>query len=309
SLRYLGVNHGDMSKGILRFEANVSVMHEDDTEFRQRTEIKNLNSIRSLQRSIDYEVKRQIKLYESGDTVKSATLGWDENKQKVTIQRYKERADEYRYFPDPDLPIVVYTKEQVDEVRAKLPELPHVKMQRFMDELGLSAYDADILVSEKAVANYYEQVLAQDIDAKIAANWMLNSLFGLMNEDSVSAEDIFEIKVTPQGLAAIVNLVEGNTINRKGGETVLKEMFENGGDAEAIVEAKGLKQVSDASAIEPLIDEVLGNNEKLVQRYVEGDERVFGALMGQCMKALKGKGNPQVVKEILTARLTALREA
>ncbi|MEO1669077.1 MAG: Asp-tRNA(Asn)/Glu-tRNA(Gln) amidotransferase subunit GatB [Chloroflexota bacterium] len=308
-LRYLGVNHGDMSKGILRFEANVSVMHEDDTEFRQRTEIKNLNSIRSLQRSIDYEVKRQIKLYESGDTVKSATLGWDENKQKVTIQRYKERADEYRYFPDPDLPIVVYTKEQVDEVRAKLPELPHVKMQRFMDELGLSAYDADILVSEKAVANYYEQVLAQDIDAKIAANWMLNSLFGLMNEDSVSAEDIFEIKVTPQGLAAIVNLVEGNTINRKGGETVLKEMFENGGDAEAIVEAKGLKQVSDASAIEPLIDEVLGNNEKLVQRYVEGDERVFGALMGQCMKALKGKGNPQVVKEILTARLTALREA
>jgi aspartyl-tRNA(Asn)/glutamyl-tRNA(Gln) amidotransferase subunit B len=284
-------------------------MHEDDTEFRQRTEIKNLNSIRSLQRSIDYEVKRQIKLYESGDTVKSATLGWDENKQKVTIQRYKERADEYRYFPDPDLPIVVYTKEQVEEVRAKLPELPHVRMQRFMDELGLSAYDADILVSDKAVANYYEEVLEQRIDAKTAVNWMLNSLFGLMNDDSISNEDIFDIKVSPKALAEIINLVEGKEINKKGGETVLKELFANGGEPIAIVKAKGLKQVSDASAIEPIIDEAISKNDALVQRYIEGDERVFGAMMGQCMKALKGKGNPQVVKEILTERLTALREA
>lgn len=306
-LRYLGVNHGDMSKGILRFEANVSVMHEDDTEFRQRTEIKNLNSIRSMFRAIEYEVKRQIKLYEKGDTVKPATLGWDENKQRIIIQRYKERADEYRYFPDPDLPIVTYTPEEVDAVRAKLPELPDAKKARFMQDMGLSAYDADVLVGEKAVADYYEAVLETGADPKSVANWMMNNLFSLMGADSVSTEDIFEIQVTPQMFGELVKLYDNKTVNKGGADTVLKELWTNGGDPAQIVEAKGLAQVSDESALEPIINEVLDNNGKLVARYMDGEDKVFGALMGQSMKALKGKGDPQVVKDILTRILTEKR--
>ncbi len=307
-LRYLGVNHGDMSKGILRFEANVSVMHPDDTEYRQRTEIKNLNSIRSLQLGIDAEVKRQIKLYESGETVKSATLGWDENNQSITVQRYKERADEYRYFPDPDLPIVVYTEDDVEAVRAKLPELPGEKRRRFIDELGLSAYDADILVGEKAVADYYEQVLAEGVDAKATANWMNNNLFALMNADNISSEDIFSINVTPKGLAALITLAEDNVVNNKGAKTVLEEMFANGGEPQAIVEEKGLAQISDTSEIEPIIADVLENNPDLVERYVGGADNLFGALMGQSMKAMRGKGDPQVVKSVLGDLLQAKRD-
>jgi len=308
-LRYLGVNHGDMSKGILRFEANVSVMHEDDTEYRQRTEIKNLNSIRSLQQSIDAEVKRQIKLYENGETVKPATLGWDEGGQKIKIQRYKERADEYRYFPDPDLPIVMYTQEEVEAVRAKLPELPAEKHQRFTQELGLSAYDAEILVGEKAVAEYYEQVLAEGADAKAAANWMNNSLFALMNAENIAAEDIATIKVTPKSLAALIALVEKNIINNKGGKTVLEEMFANGGEPKDIVDAKGLAQISDTSEIEPVIAGVLDDNPDLLQRYVDGADNLFGALMGASMKAMRGKGDPQVVKEVLGKLLKQKRDS
>ncbi len=306
-LRYLGVNHGDMSKGILRFEANVSVMHEDDTEFRQRTEIKNLNSIRSMVRGIEYEVKRQIKLYESGETVQAATLGWDENKQKITIQRYKERADEYRYFPDPDLPIVVYTPEEVEAVRAKLPELPDAKKQRFMDELGLSAYDADILVGEQAISDYYEKVLAEGVAAKSAANWMITSLFAEMNKDNVSTEDIDTIKINPQQFGALVKLYDNNVVNKNAAEKVLKEMYTNGGDPATIVEEKGLAQVSDTSVIEPVIQEVIDSNGKMVTRYYDGEEKLFNALFGQCMKALKGKGDPQVVRQLLNDLLEAKR--
>ncbi|MBZ0303993.1 MAG: Asp-tRNA(Asn)/Glu-tRNA(Gln) amidotransferase subunit GatB, partial [Anaerolineae bacterium] len=171
-LRYLGVNNGDMSRGILRFEANVSVLHVDDTEYRTRTEIKNLNSIRNMVKAIEYEVKRQIRLYEKGDTVKQATLGWDEAGQKIVIQRVKERADEYRYFPEPDLPLIEVSRAWVERVQALIPELPDAKRQRFMTAFGLSDYDAAQLVDEKSIADYYEGVLATGADAKAAANWI-----------------------------------------------------------------------------------------------------------------------------------------
>lgn len=306
-LQYLGVNHGDMSKGILRFEANVSVMHEDDTEFRQRTEIKNLNSIRSLARSIEYEAKRQIKLYESGETVKSATLGWDENKQRVTIQRYKERADEYRYFPDPDLPIVVYTSEQVEAIRATLPELPDAKQQRFMSTLGLPAYDARILSSERNLAAYYEAVLANGADAKSVANWMMNSLFSLMGADSIAYEDIAQIKVSPAMLAGLVKLYDSNVINKGSAEKVLKAMWDNGGDPQALVDELGLAQVSDASQLKPMILAVLQENDSMVQEYLGGKDKLFGSLMGACMRALGGKGDPQAVRALLQETLDELR--
>ncbi len=306
-LRYLGVNSGDMSKGVLRFEANVSVMRPDDAEYRTRTEIKNLNSIRSMYRAIQYEVERQIKLYESGDTVRQATLGWDENAQKIVIQRYKERPDEYRYFPEPDLPIVVVSREWVEEVRARLPELPDAKKQRFVEELGLSDYDAGVLVAERAVANYYEAVLSAGIEAKAAANWIISNLFGLMNKASVDREAITDIPVTPEKLAGLIKLVNDGTINQNTGVKVLEMMFESGQDAQAIVDEKGLAQVSDTSVIAEAVAQVIKDNEGLVQRYLEGQDKLFGALMGKAMGALRGKGNPQVVREQLTEQLNALR--
>jgi aspartyl-tRNA(Asn)/glutamyl-tRNA(Gln) amidotransferase subunit B len=306
-LRYLGVNHGDMSKGVLRFEANVSIMHKDDTAFRTRTEIKNLNSIRSMVRAIEYEVKRQRKLYESGGTVRPATLGWDENAGKIIIQRYKERPDEYRYFPDPDLPIVTYTPEQVEAVRAKLPELPNAKKARFMDSLGLSDYDASQLVTEKAVADYYEAMLADGADSKSAANWLTVSLFGLLNKEGVSREDIDTISISPAQLAALVKLVDGDKLNKGSAEKVLAIMLETGDDPEAIMEREGLAQVSDASAIADTIDKVLADNDGMVQGYLNGKDKLFGALMGKTMGAFGGKANPQIIREVLMEKLNTLK--
>ena len=302
-LRYLGVNNGDMSRGILRFEANVSVMHRDDTEFRTRTEIKNLNSIRNMGRAIEYEIRRQIRLYEQGDTVRQATLGWDEAGQKIVIQRYKERADEYRYFPEPDLPVVEVSREWVEQVRAMIPELPDAKQQRFMDEQGLNAYDAAQLVAEKSIADFYEGALATGADPKAAANWILGSLFAVMNNSNISRENIDHIKITPQQFGALVKLVEDGTLNKGTAATVLDEMWATGTDPARIVEEKGLAQVSDTGLIDSTIQQVLAANEATVQRYLAGEQKVFGALMGEAMRALKGQGNPQVVRETLQKAL------
>jgi aspartyl-tRNA(Asn)/glutamyl-tRNA(Gln) amidotransferase subunit B len=202
---------------------------------------------------------------------------------------------------------VTYTPEEVEAVRAKLPELPDVKLTRFTDELGLKHYDADILVSEKAVADYFEAALAAGAPATDTANLMINMLFSLMGNNNVSNEDIFSIKITPEMFAATVSLFAEKKINKAGAETILEEMWANGGDAEALMAAKGLEQVSDTSAIQPIIEEVLANNPALIQRYADGEDKVFGALMGQSMKALKGKGDGQVVREILQKLLADVR--
>ncbi|GAB4513613.1 MAG: Asp-tRNA(Asn)/Glu-tRNA(Gln) amidotransferase subunit GatB [Anaerolineae bacterium] len=304
-LRYLGVNNGDMSKGVLRFEANVSVMHKDDTEFRMRTEIKNLNSIRSMVRAIDYEAARQIKLYESGDTVKPATLGWDENKQKIIIQRYKERADEYRYFPEPDLPIVEVSREWVAEVQASLPEMPDTKQQRLVSEFGLTDYDARVLVLEKAVSDYYEGVLATGADPKATANWIISSLFAIMNKAGVEREQINESRISPAQLGGLVNLVTGDTLNKGSAEKVLAIMWETGDDPDVVVEREGLAQINDENVIAEAVEGVLASADKMIQQYLEGNEKVFGALMGKSMGALRGKANPQVVTKVLREKLDA----
>lgn len=241
-LQFLGVNHGDMSKGVLRFEANVSVMHKDDTDFRQRTEIKNLNSIRSMVRAIDVEVKRQIKLWEKGEAVKPATLGWDDASGKIIIQRYKERPDEYRYFPEPDLPILEVSREWVEEVRAKLPELPEAKQARFIEELNLPDYDAGVLVADKAIADYFEAILSasKGVDAKTVSNWVTGDLFRMLNEDKIDREDIATIKITPENFAKMLMLVEKGTINATTArKKLLPVMWEHGTDAQQIVDDEG----------------------------------------------------------------------
>jgi aspartyl-tRNA(Asn)/glutamyl-tRNA(Gln) amidotransferase subunit B len=305
-LQYLGVNDGDMSKGVMRIEPNISVMHKDDTGYRTRTEVKNLNSIRSLYRAIEYETARQIKAWESGEGVRQATMGWDEARQRTVVQRYKESADEYRYFPEPDLPVLEVSREWVEQVRARLPELPDAKRDRFISSFGLSRYDAAVLTAEKAVAAYYEGVIAGGANPKSAANWIIGSLFSLMNRDGVERERAAE-KIAPEKLAALVKLVDDGTINKATGVTVLSDMWETGGAPSEIVAAKGLGQISDTSAIDAAITKVLNDNAKLVEDYLGGKDKVFGPLMGKIMAELGGRGNPALVKDALTRALHARR--
>ncbi|MEO8609710.1 MAG: Asp-tRNA(Asn)/Glu-tRNA(Gln) amidotransferase subunit GatB [Chloroflexota bacterium] len=302
-LQYLGVNDGDMSKGVLRVEPNISVMHKDDTEFRTRTEVKNQNSIRHMYRASKAEIERQIKLYESGGTVQAATLGWDESKNKIIIQRHKESADEYRYFPEPDIPVLEISREWIEEIRAKLPELPAAKRTRFVNDFGLSQYDAAVLTGDKAVADYYEGVLAAGANPKSAANWILSSLFSLMNRDGFDRENIGAIKVTPVLFAGLIKLVDGGTLNKGTGTTVLTEMWETGADPAKIVEENGLAQVSDTGAISAAIAKVLDDNSKMVADYLGGKDKLFGALMGMAMKSLGGKGDPKVLTDLLKQEL------
>ena len=303
-LRYLGVNSGDMSKGLLRFEANVSAMHEGDTDLRERTEIKNLNSIRNMGRAINYEVKRQIKLYREGGSVKPATLGWDETAQKITVQRYKERADEYRYFPEPDLPIMEVSREMVAEIAERLPAMPDELKRRFVDELGLSSYDAGVITAERAVATYFQSIVESGVEPKLAANWLTTDLFGMMNAREVEREVIESIPVSADNFAGLLSLVQEGTINPSTArKKVLPEMWKTGKDARAIVDEGGLAQISDATIIEASADKVLAENDDMVDRYLSGNEKVLNALFGKIMGETRGKGDPAVVRRVLLDKL------
>ncbi len=303
-LRYLGVNSGDMSKGVLRFEANVSVLHESDSELRERTEIKNLNSIRNMVKAIDYEVKRQIKRYRNGETVKPATLGWDEAAQRITVQRYKERADEYRYFPEPDLPIVEVSREQVAEIAARLPALPDELQQRFVQELGLSRYDASLLTAERAVAGYFQEIVAAGVEPKLAANWLSTDLFRMMNAKEIERENIDRIPISAENFASFLHLIQEGSINQSTARRkVLPAMWATGAGAAAIVAKHGLAQISDLAIIEGAALKVLAENDTMLQRYLAGNEKVLNALFGKIMGALRGKGDPTVVRRVLLAEI------
>ncbi len=306
-LRYLGVNSGDMSKGVLRFEANVSVKHKDDADLRERTEIKNLNSIRNMVKAIDYEVARQIRLYRRGETVKPATLGWDEAAQAIQVQRYKERADEYRYFPEPDLPVVEVSRAWVEQIKSKLPALPDELQRHFVDELGLSAYDAGVLTAEKAVAQYFMALVGSGIDAKVAANWLTTEVFRLMNAAEIERDAIGSIPLSAQRFASLLALVQAGTINQSTArKQVLPEMWTSGKDARQIVDERGLAQVSDAALIGDIVEAVLADNDELVARYLAGNDKVINALFGRIMGALRGKGDPAVVRRALTEKLAEM---
>ncbi len=308
-LRYLGVNSGHMSKGVLRFEANVSVMRESDADLRERSEIKNLNSIRNMVKAIDYEVKRQIKLYRGGGTVRPATLGWDEAAQRIVVQRYKERADEYRYFPEPDLPVVEVSRAWVAEIEARLPALPDELRSRFVNELGLSETEASVLTAERAVAAYFQETLAAGADAKQAANWLTTDLFRLLNAHEIEREAIESIPLSARNFAGLLKLVAQGTINqRTARRKVLPEMWRSGRAAQAIVDAEGLAQISDSAAIAAIVERALRENEDMVQRYLGGNAKVMNALFGKIMGALRGKGDPKVVRQVLLAQLNQFEE-
>ena len=297
-LRYLGTCDGNMEEGSLRCDANVSVRKVGDTELGTRCEIKNVNSMRFVAKAIEYEAKRQVELLESGQKVIQQTRLFDATKGETRSMRGKEEAHDYRYFPDPDLLPVVLSETFIEELKATLPELPDKKKARFMAEHKLSAYDAGVLVAERAAADYFEAV-AKGRDGKQAANWVNNELFGLLGK---AGKGITESPISAANLGKLLDLLADDTISGRIAKDVFAIMFETGGDPEAIVEEKGLRQVTDTGAIEAIVDEVIAGNPGQVETY-QKNPKVIGWFTGQVMKATGGKANPQAVGEILKAKL------
>ncbi len=304
-LQYLGVNSGDMQKGVMRIEPNVSVRPAGSTEFGTRTEIKNLNSFRALERSVEFEIKRQVEVIIKGGSVIQETRGWDDSREVTFSQRTKEEAEDYRYFPEPDLPPLVVDAQWVAALSENLPELPLARQKRFQADYGLGAYDAGVLVVEKPVADYFEAVLIESAVApKTAANWISGDLFSLINEAGIS---IAEVKVTPQALAQLLVMVSSGEINQTTAKSVLAEMFASGEPPEVIVSRKGLRQISDQGEIASMVAKVLADNPEQVASYLGGKETVSRWLFGQVMRLAAGKANPAVVQAELDRRLLDLK--
>ncbi len=300
-LVYLGVNAGDMEKGVMRFEANVSVRAVGADVLNPRHEIKNLNSFRALARSVAYEIRRQVEVYKSGGTITQQTMRWNETRGVTYPSRGKEHAHDYRYFPEPDLPPLEVSREWVEELRAQLPELPAARRARFISGYGLSAYKAGLLVAGKAVADYYEAAVAlEKADPEAIANWITGDLFRLMKE---TGQEVGAVQVPPQALAELIGLVEDGTINIGTGKDVLAEMFATGREARQIIAEKGLAQISDEATLRQVVVQVLDEHLVQVGQYLGGKEQVAGWLMGQVMKATRGQANPQVVRTLLEEQL------
>ena len=298
-VRYLGTCDGNMEEGSMRCDVNISV-RKPGAEFGTRCEIKNVNSIRHVQQAIEYEAQRQVELIEDGGEVVQETRLWDPRAGETRSMRSKEEAHDYRYFPDPDLLPLELEQSWVDELKATLPELPDAKKHRFMDDYGLSLYDAAVLVADRESADYFEAV-ANGRDAKLAVNWVTTELFGVLNKEG---KDIGESPVSAQDLGGLIDLISDNTISGRIAKDVFAEMVETGKAASAIVDEKGLKQVSDTGAIETMIDEILAKNPDMVEQYRSGKDKLFGFFVGQVMKASQGKANPGVVNQLLKSKLS-----
>jgi len=303
-LRYLGVSTGDMEKGAMRCEANISLRPVDSTELGTKVEVKNLNSFRSVKLALEYEMERQRRILDAGGRIEQVTMGWDESAGRAVVQRSKEYAHDYRYFPEPDLPPLVISREWVEEIKAQLPELAEAKARRFRDQYDLSEYDAKLLATDGAVADYFEATVATGLDPKEATNWITSELFGLMREAGLSIE---ETKVRPQGLVELVSLLQKGTINRPTAKKVLAVMFQTGRAAAQIVEERGLGRIGDEDQLSRIVAGVLEENPGPVQEYLGGKEAVLRFLIGQVMRATRGKADPQLAGQLLKEQLTAMK--
>lgn len=300
-VRYLGICDGNMQEGSFRCDANVSIRRKGDPKFGTRTELKNINSFRFVERAILYEVERQIALLESGGKVKQETLLYDPAKNETRSMRSKEEANDYRYFPDPDLLPLFITEEQIEKVRSHLPELPQQKHQRFMEQYGLSAYDATVLVSSRAMADYFEKaVVASGNQAKLTANWIAGELSAALNKSDM---DIMDSPVSADELGKLVLRIADDTISGKIAKTVFESLWNKEGDVDQIIEKQGLKQVTDSSAIEALIEKILSANPQQVADYRSGKDKLVGFFVGQAMKESGGKLNPKQLNELLKEKL------
>lgn len=304
-LRYIGVCSGDMEKGALRIEPNISLRPVGTTELSEtRTEIKNLNSITAMYHAVEYEIERQSGILRAGGRVPQETMGWDESRGVTVPQRSKEEAHDYRYFPEPDLPRLHVTREWVSEIEASLPELPAAKRTRYMNELGLSPYDAGVLSAERSVADYFDAAVSagrtKNVSPKALSNWLTSEIFARLEGD------ITTLKVAPAQLAGLVERVNDSTISNTQARTALIEMMATGQDADSIIRAKGLAQVSDRAPIRAAAQLVIDNHPQEVQSYLSGKHTVLNFLVGQLMKATRGQANPALAREIMTEKLNAL---
>jgi aspartyl-tRNA(Asn)/glutamyl-tRNA(Gln) amidotransferase subunit B len=307
-VRYLEVSSGDMEKGAMRCEPNISLRPAGSQRFGTKTEIKNLNSFRAVRQALAYEIQRQTTILEAGEAVQQVTMGWDEAGQRTVLQRVKEGSSDYRYFPEPDLPPLEVDREWVAEIRARMPELPDAKKARFSAEYGLSAYDAEVLTADREVAAYFEAVIKAGGEPKQAANWVTGELFRLMNQESLALAAV-AAQTPPERLAGLMDLVTQGTINLNTAKEVLARMLSSGRPADEIVAAEGLAQVSDRAALVAVIQQVLDAHPGEVRTYLDGKESVAGWLMGQVMRATQGQANPGLARQLLTAELEARREA
>ena len=299
-LRYLGVCDGNMEQGSLRCDANVSLRPAGQKEFGTRAEIKNINSFRFVEKAIEYEIKRQMKVLEGGGTVIQETRLWDSNRGITESMRGKEEAHDYRYFPEPDLVPISVEQAWIDGIKSSLPELPDIKRERFVSVYGLPESDADFIVSEKPVADWYEEAVNLGGQPKVISNWMMGDLMKLLNEENKAIEDC---ALRPKQLVDMLKLIENGTISGKIAKTVFEEIYRTGKEAETIVREKGLVQISDTGEIEKIVDDVIAKSPKEVERFKAGEEKLIGFFVGQIMKLTKGKANPQLVNELLKKKL------
>ena len=293
---YLGISEGDMEKGHFRCDANVSLRPIGQEKFGTRTETKNLNSFRFVQQAITYEIARQTEDLLDGKRIVQETRLWDSVKKNTYSMRSKEEAHDYRYFPDPDLPVVRISSDFVEQIRNQLPELPDAKKQRFMESFGLSTYDAEVLVADKQVAEYFEEVVAAKADPKLVCNWISGELMRLMNENKV---DIRNVGIPAKSLASLIQFLQEGSISGKIAKTVFEEMVQSGKDPATIIEFRGLKQVSDEGALRGLLETLLSNNPKQVEQFRAGKTQIKAFFVGQVMKETKGQANPQIVNQLL----------
>ncbi|MCY4270205.1 MAG: Asp-tRNA(Asn)/Glu-tRNA(Gln) amidotransferase subunit GatB [Gammaproteobacteria bacterium] len=299
-VRYLDISDGDMSQGSMRCDANVSIRPMGASEFGTRTEIKNINSFRFVEKAINFEARRQRELLEDGGTVTQETRLYDSSRDETRPMRGKEVANDYRYFPEPDLLPVVIDDKLIEQIRAELPELPDARRQRFTAEYGLSPYDADVLTANREMADYFERVATACGDAKLAANWVSVELQALLNRENL---EIADSSISAANLATLIQRIKDETISGKIAKTVLEQLA--GGDAgvDEIIEQQGLRQVTDAGEIEKLIDQVIAENAPQAQQFRNGKQQVLGYLVGQAMKLSKGKANPAQVNQLLRDKL------
>ena len=311
-LRYLGVNSGDMQKGVMRIEPNISVRPAGSKEMGTRVEIKNLNSFRALERSVEYEIKRQSEQLRLDQPVIQETVGWDEGQGVTFTQRVKETENDYRYFAEPDLPPLVVESDWIEQIRAGLPELPAEKFHRFCQQYQINEYDAGVLVAERAVADYFEAAvkaadadLESEVSPKLVSNWLTGEFFGLLNQSGLSIE---QARITPEALASLIQMVAKSSINQNTAKNVLREMFDSGKSANEIVAEENLQQISDSNRIAEIVKQVLAENPSQVGEYLDGKDTIAKWLFGQVMRAAKGQANPQVVQAELDQQLAELRE-
>lgn len=304
-VQYLGICDGNMEEGSLRCDANVSVRLKGEKNLGVKTEIKNMNSFRNVERALQYEIERQIELIEDGEEVIQQTLLWNADLNEAFPMRSKEEAHDYRYFPDPDLLPVIVDEPWKENIAKSMPELPDIKLQRFIQQYNLPDYDSDILTQTKAVADYYEKVVSVTDDFKSASNWIMTDVLGYLNENKI---EIIQFPISAENLGKLINLISQGIISSKIAKEVFQIMLESNGDPEKIVKEKNLIQISDEGEIIKIIHEVLEKNKNQIDEYLSGKEKVLGFFVGQIMKETKGKANPQLVNQLLKSELEKYRK-